>query len=356
MLILSNEEIEGLISMDECITVLEELYVDLGRGQALISPRMDNLIPCGHEGAYYAFKQMGGSWPKHRIQALRINSDVITHPKVDGRPRRVKVPLADGRWVGLVELFDTETGELVAMFPDGVVQRLRVGATNGLASKRLARADVRRLGLIGSGWQAGAQLMAFLAVHPGLEVKVYSPRRESREAFASEWGQRLGAAIRPVDSAEECAREVDILAAGTSSLVPVVKPEWLRQGMHVSCIKTQEVDAAVLDRCDRVLVHTKGQAKQLDNILPGTPNVLAEHVAGWWNRPGVSWDAWSDLADLAAGRAQGREGAGEITCFVNNVGLGLQFAAVGSLVLRKARAQGVGQELPRNWFSESVHP
>lgn len=56
------------------------------------------------------------------------------------------------------------------------------------------------------------------------------------------------------------------------------------------------------------------------------------------------------------GRAAGRRGAEEITCFVNNVGMGVQFAAVGELVLRKAKERGVGRELPGEWFTESVHP
>ena len=356
MLVLSNEQIDGLLTMEECIAVLEELYADLGRGRALNSSRVDNMVPCGHEGSYYAFKHMGGTWPRHHIQALRINSDVISHPTVDGRRRRVKVPLAGGRWVGLVELFDTETGELLAIFPDGVVQRLRVGATNGIAAKHLARPEAAKLGLIGSGWQAGAQLMAFAAVRPLAEVAVYSPRRESREAFAREWRERLGLDVRAVETPEACAEGAEILAAGTSSVEPVLRAEWLRVGMHLSCIKTQEVDAEVLGRCDRVLLHTVAQRKQTDNVLPGTPNVPTEHRKGWWNDPGTPWDEWSDLADLMNERVLGRQDPREVTCFVNNVGMGVQFAAVGALVLQRARERGIGEDLPREWFTESVHP
>ena len=39
-----------------------------------------------------------------------------------------------------------------------------------------------------------------------------------------------------------------------------------------------------------------------------------------------------------------------------NVGVGLQFAAAGALVLEKARIAGLGHELPDDWFSETVHP
>lgn len=356
MLVLSNEEIEHLVTMEECIAILEEAYRDLAEGKALNSPRVDNLAPCNYEGAYYGFKHMGGTWPRRGIQALRINSDIITHPVRDGVPQRVKVPLAGGRWVGLVELFSTETGELLAIFPDGVAQRLRVGATNGLSIKYMARPEAARVGLIGSGWQAGAQLMAVLAVRPVAEIKVFSLRKESRDVFAREAAEKYGITVQAVDTLEECVRDVDIILAATSSMFPVVRPEWLTEGMHVSCIKTQEVDAAVLARCDRVVVHTKHQAKQMDNIMPGTPHVVKEHLQGWWNRPGICWEGLCDLPDLVVQKVPGRCSSREITCFVNNVGLGLQFAAVGALILEKARKLGIGRDLPGEWFTESVHP
>src|SRR3954462_7508189 len=196
MLVLSNEDVERLLTMPDCIAALEPMYADYANGKALLSPRVDNIAPTGLEGAYYAFKHMGGTWPARGIQALRINSDVIKHPLVAGKPRRVKQPLAGGRWVGLVLLFSTETGALLAMFPDGVMQRLRVGAANGMAMRYLARADATILALIGSGWQAGAQLMAALAVRPISEVRVFSPRAESRDAFVAEARMRHGDRVR----------------------------------------------------------------------------------------------------------------------------------------------------------------
>ena len=356
MRVFSNEDVEKIITMKECMTVLEEMYGDLGRGQALFLPRVDNILPCGHDEAYYAFKHMGGGWPRRRIMALRLNSDVITHPRVGGVLRRVKVPLAAGRWVGLVELFSTETGELLAIFPDGVAQRMRVGATNGLGIKYLARPDARRAGIIGSGWQAGTQLLALLATRPVEEIKVFSLSKSNRETFAAEMRKLTGANIRAVDSADECAKDVDILMAATSSIMPVLKSEWLREGMHVSCIKIQEVDSGVINRCGRVVLHTSLQEKHADNVLPDTGHMPKEHKEGWWNEKGRTSRELPDLAALVVGREQGRTDPREITCFVNNVGLGLQFAAVGALILEKAESLGLGTALPSEWFSETVHP
>jgi len=293
---------------------------------------------------------MGRGWPAQGVQALRIKPDVITHPVIAGKPRRVKQPMADGHWVGLVMLFSSETGKLLAMFPDGVMQRMRVGAASGLALKHLARSDASTLALIGTGWQAGAQFMAARVVRDFREVRVYSPQPKSREAFVSQYQ-----GVRAVDSVEACVEGADVVLAATSSMVRVIDPAWLKPGMHIGCIKSQEIDGEVLDRCDRVLVHNRRQAKQYNNVMPGTPNVDEKREQGWWKDPARS-DRYPDLSDLLSERAPGRERADEITCFANNVGLGLQFAAAGALVLHKAREGGVGRELPDDWFTEDVHP
>jgi ornithine cyclodeaminase/alanine dehydrogenase-like protein (mu-crystallin family) len=350
MLVLSNEEIAGLLPIEACMAALEPMYRDYAKGAALRSPRTDNIAPSPHPGAYYAFKHMGGTWPAQGIQALRINSDVITHPVVAGKKRRVKQPLANGRWVGLVLLFSTETGALLAMFPDGVMQRMRVAAASGLALASLSRKNAETLALIGTGWQAGSQLMAARAVRPFKKVKVFSPRKDSREAFAREFPD-----VELVDSAEKCVDGADVIAASTSSMVRVIDPAWLKPGVHVSCIKTQEIDGEVLERCDRVFVHDRRQAKQLNNVMEGTPNAPAEKESGWWYDPRYT-GKYPDLGELLAGLAPGRQNDREITCFANNVGSGLQFAAAGAYVLKKAREKSVGRELPDDWFSEDVHP
>jgi ornithine cyclodeaminase/alanine dehydrogenase-like protein (mu-crystallin family) len=353
LLVLSNDEVARLLGIEECMAALEPMYRDYAKGQALLSPRVDNIAPATHPGGYYGFKHMGGTWPARSIQALRINSDVVTHPLVAGKPRRVKQPLAPGRdgkgrWVGLVLLFSTETGALLAMFPDGVMQRLRVGAASGLALKHLARENASTLALIGTGWQAGAQLMAARAVRRFKEVRVFSPRAESRAAFASQHEN-----VKTVDTVEACVEGADVILAATSSMVRVIDPQWLRPGMHVGCIKTHEIDAEVLGRCDRVFVHTRQQAKQISNVMPGTPNARKESDGGWWKDPAHSYP---DLGDLLAGKAPGRREESEITCFANNVGTGLQFAAAGAAVLARAREMKIGTELPDHWFSEDVHP
>ena len=148
-LILSNDDVEKLLTMRECIDVLEEAYVELAEGRGVSRTRSDCFAPTSREDALYSLKSMDGVIPKFGVGAVRINSDIVTWPKRGNNVRREKIPAAPGnRYVGLVLLFSTETGEPLAIFPDGVMQRMRVGAANGLGVKYLARKDAKTVAIL----------------------------------------------------------------------------------------------------------------------------------------------------------------------------------------------------------------
>lgn len=175
-LLLTVEEIEKVLTMPAVIEALEVSYRDLADGKAANRHRSDILSLTEEPETYHNFKTMDGCVPRFKTAAVRINSDIITWQKVEGKSRRWKIPRAPGkRWVGLVLVFSTETGELLSIFPDGALQRMRVGAANGLGAKYLSREDSKLYGLLGSGWQAGGQVMAMCAVRPIRKIRVYSP-------------------------------------------------------------------------------------------------------------------------------------------------------------------------------------
>jgi ornithine cyclodeaminase/alanine dehydrogenase-like protein (mu-crystallin family) len=70
----------------------------------------------------------------------------------------------------------------------------------------------------------------------------------------------------------------------------------------------------------------------------------------------IDWKSLPTLPDLVSGKIKGRERSEQITGFVNNIGLGVQFAAVGAKVFDAAKAQGLGREVPLDWFTQDVHP
>src|SRR5499425_1753563 len=218
-LILSNDDVEKLLTMRECIAVMEEAYVELAEGRGISRTRSDCFAPTTRTDAVYSLKSMDGVVPKLGVGAVRINSDIVTWPKRGNNVRREKVPAApNNRYVGLILLFSVENGEPLAILPDGVMQRMRVGAANGLGIKYLARKNAKRVGILGSGWQAGAQLMAACAVRDIETIRCFSPNPQSREGFASEMSALLGVEVVPVAQPEEAVRSADIVMCATNTL------------------------------------------------------------------------------------------------------------------------------------------
>jgi alanine dehydrogenase len=356
-LILSNDDVEKLLTMPECIDALEEAYVELAEGRGVSRTRSDCITPTTRPDAVYALKSMDGVIPKLGIGAIRINSDIVTFPKRGNNIRREKVPAApNGRYCGLVLLFSTENGEPLAILPDGVMQRMRVGAANGLGVKYLARKDARTVGILGSGWQAGTQLMAVCAVRAIETIRCFSPNQSNREAFAKQMSEVLGVDVVPVDQTEDAIAGADIVMCATNTLDNVFFERWMRPGIHLSSIKRPEIEMKALKRADRIVLHSHDSTP-----IHVTTHDLAfaekdKEKRGWATVVDLDFQKLPTLPELIAGQVVGRQCEEEITCFMNNIGLGYQFAAAGAVVYRKAKASGIGHELPTDWFTEDVHP
>ena len=362
-LILSNAEVAEVVSMKDCIDALEDAFLELAEGRGAFRRRSDICTPTGHEsGGMYALKSMDGVVPKLGVAAIRLNSDILTFPEINGFLRRVKVPAAPNRrYTGLVLLFSTKTGEPLAIFPDGMVQPMRVAATSALGAKCLSREDSSIVTILGSGWQARSQVRAIVEVRKVKEIRCYSTRKENREAFCKEMSPLVGLDIKPMDSAERAVAGADIVLAATNAIVPVFKPEWIEKGMHLSTIKPGEfspdvvakadVKATLMEDCDPVFITSHGLH------VPEEPGGELQDLA-----KEVGWKGLVTLPELLDDRAKGRNSTrgrtskDQVTCFLNPLGLGYQFAAVGAVIYKRAKEQGRGNELPTDWFTEKEIP
>ncbi|MDB5776055.1 MAG: hypothetical protein JWP38_2188 [Herbaspirillum sp.] len=354
--ILNNREIESLLTMREYVDAMEAAFTDLAHGNAVNRPRSHTYSPLSDE-RYYMFKSMDGALPRVGIHALRLSSDIIEERVVDGKRRRDKIPAAPGKkWLGLVQLFSIHTGELLAIMQDGYLQKMRVGATSGVAAKCLSRPDSKRVGMYGTGWQADAQLMALCQVRDIQEVKIFSPNRQNRESFAAKMAQQLGIPVIAMDDPQAVIDGVDIVIASTNSLQPVFEGKWLKPGMHVNSLQNGELDALTLARSDVIAVRAREQSTHW--TVPGHQPAETRKVA----EPSPEMDAkMQELGAILTGQSAGRTSPEQITMFGGSgsggsSGLGIQFAAVGSLILDKARELGIGREVPTDWFLEDVHP
>lgn len=352
MLLLTNDDVEQVLTMADCIDVLRRFFEEEGQGQVLTRQRTESWLPHRSSDAFYQCKTMEGGVPYIGKYVIRIDSNV-TRKKQQGKSSRVEhVPFGNGNWMGMLLVFSIETGELLGWIPDGYLQRTRVGALYALAADYLARPDAEEVGLIGSGWQAGGQILGLRCVRNIKKIRVFSSNADRRRRFADELQASLGIEVRSVGAARDAFAKADIVALATNANEKVMESAWVDPGQHVNSVRFLELDPCSYEDCDRVVVN---------RVEPWIQNYHLGELC-----PQDIKDA--KLPPLPPGAIDAREffrqrikrtGAREKTLFPNeasNYQLGGQFAAVAAFVLDRAREKGLGRDLPAEWFAQTLLP
>jgi alanine dehydrogenase len=206
----------------------------------------------------------------------------------------------------LTAVWDQASGSLKGIIVGDLLGEIRTGAIGGVAVKMLARTDADSVAIIGSGAQARTQLQAAAAVRKLKSVRIYSRTAENRARFAVEMGRKLGLEIQSCESVEAAVRDAAIVVCATDSRQPVIRAEWIAPGTHVTTIGPKqrgqhELDLDVAIGADVIATDSPVQIAAYDPLffLQGTPHM----------------DRVIDLADIIAGKREGRTGAEDITLF-----------------------------------------
>ncbi len=364
MLLLSNQDIAGVLTMPLCLDALEESFREIAAGDAVGMGRMDLYVPSGEPAPYYRWSIMAGGSKKEHFVCVRMISDMVSWPVEFGQRRENKYAREPGTYCGLLFLFSTSDATPVAIMNDGILQHDRVGAGAGLGVKYLSREDSHTVGMIGSGGMARSYLDAFRQVRQISRVKVYSPNTSHVHQYASEMSEKHGIDVVPLGSAREAVRDVDIAAICASSVEPVFFKEWLEPGMHVADVTRASTEPEFIHAVD-IAVRPGGSTPRLENP-PGAAfyargGYLA-YVAGQDEErklvprvpPEREIFEMSTLPNLMCGKVQGRTHRQQKTWFHNVGAIGEQFTAITAAVYHKAREMGLGSEIPTDWFLENI--
>lgn len=165
----------------------------------------------------------------------------------------------------------------------------------------------------------------------------------------------LGVPVEAVAQPEDAVKGVDIVMCGSNSLDPIFFQRWVEPGMHLSSIKKPEIEPAAIKAADKVAVHTHDTSPILV-VAKGANFRENTKEAGWNAANALDFKSFPALPQLIAGYVNGRDDDRQVTCFLNNLGLGYQFAAAGSVIYKRAVEAGAGHSLPTDWFTETVHP
>lgn len=311
---LSESDVEQLLSMPDALRVVEDAFRAWGDGQAINHPRRRIRVPQGF---------------LHVMEAALIGDGVMglkTYATVAGGTTFV------------VQLFDSETGDLLALIDADRLGQVRTGAASGVAAKHMAHEDARTVGIVGTGYQAEAQLDAVCAVRPIEHVRAFSRTPENRAAFARTMSDRLNAHVEAVESADEAVDDADIVVAITTASEPVFDGDRIKPGAGVLAagsnnVLRRELDTSTLKRTERVVVDDRDQAKrECGELISGAERGI------------VRWEAVAELRDVVAGRVAGRRSDEALTLFESQ-GVALEDVAVARRLAHLAQEQGVGTSI-----------
>jgi len=230
-----------------------------------------------------------------------------------------------------------ETGFPLAICDGSHHTVMRTGSAAAVSAKWLARKDSKVLAIVGAGHMAAGVLATCNDVFKWQDVRVWSRSQATLDHFVTEQQPKYpNFKLMASTNLEKVVRGADVLVTVTPARGPIVKNEWISDGMHIAALGAdkggdQELDAAILKRA-RIFVDDIRQCRTDGEInVPLSQGVLKES------------DIAGEIGEVIVGKKKGRTSDKEITLF-DSTGIALQDSATIPLEYERALAAGVGIE------------
>lgn len=321
VLILNHAEVEQLLPMSECISVMEQALTALARGQAE-QPLRTIFKPPAVKGVMAMMPAFGGNQsPLVGLKAICVFPG--------------NAAIGKDAHQGGVLLFDGRDGELLALVNASAITAIRTAAVSALATRLLARETATELAIIGAGVQARTHLSAIAIVRKISRARIAAGRFESAQEFATNAQPQFPFPLEAVENAEAAVRGADVIVTATTAREPVIKREWVSAGAHINAIGTfspraREIDSATMAAASLFVDRRESALNEAGDYLIAAQEgaIGPDHIRG-------------ELGDVLTGGHPGRTSPSEITLF-KSLGLGIEDLAAAEHVYRKAAKQGAG--------------
>jgi ornithine cyclodeaminase/alanine dehydrogenase-like protein (mu-crystallin family) len=317
---LGAADVEELLDVTAAVESQRQAFVALADGSGQLAARL--LLPNDADGSVafcYAARVSPTTGPVAKFGSVNPGNKSRGMPSVSA----------------LVVVLDPETGQPRGVLDGEAVTTARTSAASALAAEVLGRKGPRELAVLGCGTQGRAHVRALVATGNVLRVRMYGPTQSTCREMSAALEEELDVPVQASATAEGAVEGADLVVTATTSTVPVLQAQWLRPGATVLSIGSfapdrSEVGDDVVAAAGLVVVdHAETALTQSGQ--------LAHAVASGTLAP----DGVEGLGDVIIGRAAGRQREDDIVLYTS-VGLGIQDAAVATLLLQRAVAQGRG--------------
>lgn len=319
MLILSHADVEAVLPMADCIEAVDAAMRGLSRGDYFNPLRM-KAVPPGAPNRMVFMPALRASAPK-----LWSNKQIVVTPGNSARG-------LDSHQGGVL-LQDGDTGEMLAIVHAGAITAIRTAAASAVATRALARKDAKIVAILGTGVQGRAHLDAMRAILPNASFHIWSRTRGNADLMANSAGATVA------DTVASACDGADVICAVTAAPEPVLTAATIPQGCHVnaagsSIATTRELDGAAMAKGSLFVDRRESTVNESGDYLLALKEgaIGPDHIR-------------AEIGEVLLGTHPGRRSVEEITIY-KSLGVAVQDLAAAELAVQRARARGVGIEVP----------
>ena len=314
MVLLSKQEIEELVDLNEMMDQIEEAYRIFGAGEFYMPPRPT----VEHENKTMMYmpcytKSVIGT----KILSIFPDNAKLGLPSIDG----------------VVLLNDYETGAPAALMDGQSVTAYRTGAVGGVGIRHLSRKDCHTVGIVGAGMQGFHLALYACAAREIHTVSVFNHSGRDLTKYL----ERLRKAIDnprievvQCKTIEELVKASEIICTATPSEIPVLPND--RELLEGKCIiaigsytpKMREIPDVIWDLVDRVYIELPYACEESGD--------LSQPI-----KEGRLTEEKTVLMDQFLKSNTSEEDTARNTTYFKSVGMGLFDVCIAQKLLEKAK-------------------
>ncbi|MBI9046144.1 MAG: hypothetical protein JEZ06_16750 [Anaerolineaceae bacterium] len=318
-LILNQEEVTRLLSIKDCIDVMQDTLSALAHGDARQPLRSAMPLP-DHNVIAWMPSYLGNL----QTAGVKVIS-VFPHNHSAGLDAHQ----------GAVLLFEGQHGRLKGIVDATAITAIRTAAVSAAATKLLSNPDAQTLAILGAGTQASAHLEAILAVRNIRQVRIWSLPLEQAQDFAHRESLKHHIPIQVLPDAQQAVWDADIICTTTPASEPILNGEWLSPGVHINAVGSSIPKARELD--SDAVVRSRLFVDRLESTISESGDYLVPLREGLITQAHIQ----GEIGDILIGKISGRQSPEEITLF-KSLGLGIEDLAAAEYVYQKALETGMG--------------
>lgn len=282
------EQIKSLLPQLDLISLMELGFVAYSHGQSVVPPVGELQLDQGEVHIKYGFIRRQSHYVIKIASGFYGNAD-----------------LGISTSGGCMLVFCQQTGKLDAILLDeGHLTDVRTAAAGALAAKHFAPRIVTRIGIVGTGIQARAQLEQLHSIVECQDVLIWGRSQTKLDQFVEDIRSdsrhleprfRLETTLDLADIQATC----NLIVTTTPSTSPLLNSDAIQPGTHITAVgsdtpEKQELDSAILGQADCVVVDSLDQCR------------IRGEVSQALRAKQLEFDQVIELGNVVSGKAPGR--------------------------------------------------